>query len=50
MFIILNWSDYEDVAIVTEEDGTPKLFKFLRDAEKFARENLNFNWQVAYLR
>ncbi len=47
--IILNWTSVWDVSIVTEEDGTPALFNTKQEAEQYAQEELNFNWQVIRL-
>jgi hypothetical protein len=49
MFAIVQWNSCEDVSIVFNEDGTPALFLFRREAERYAGENLAFNWQIVYL-
>jgi hypothetical protein len=49
MFIILNWSDYTYIGVVSEEDGTPMLFASHADAERYAEVNLNFNWKIIQL-
>ena len=46
MFIILNWSDYTYIGIVSEEDAAPMLFASHADAAQYAEANLNFNWQI----
>lgn len=45
-FIILNWNGREDAAIMTEEDGSPRMFSSLREAEKAAKEECAFNYKV----
>jgi hypothetical protein len=49
MFVIVKWTIYQDVQIVTGEDGGPMLFLFRRDAERYARENIAYSWQIIYL-
>jgi hypothetical protein len=48
-WIIINWSCPEDVAIVSNYVGMARLFDTKEEAEKYARENLNFNWKVVEL-
>ncbi len=49
MFIIVQWSCYQDVSIVRNEDGVPVLFIFRREAEHFAKEKLPNHWEIVYL-
>ncbi len=49
MFAIVTWSTYKDVSILHAEDGSPVLFLFRREAEKYAKENVSSNWLVVYL-
>lgn len=52
MFAILNWADaieFSDLAIVTEENGTPLLFDKLEVATRYARLELNFHWTIVDL-
>jgi|GEM_PF-1668673 len=46
MHIILNWSDYTDIGVVTEEDGTPVLLNSYDEALVYGKENLNFFWKA----
>ena len=49
MFTIVQWNSYTDVSIVFKEDGAPAFFLYRWEAERYAKENLNFNWQVIHL-
>ena len=50
MYIILNWScsDLSDVLPVMEDDGSgrPLIFESEEEAQAFAEEELNFEWQT----
>lgn len=46
MHIILNWSSYTDIGVVTEEDGTPVLLNSYDEALVYGKENLNFFWKA----
>lgn len=45
-FVIINWSCINDVSPVYNEDGTVMAFDTHKDAEKYAEEELNHNWQI----
>jgi len=49
MHIIVNWSTAEDVELVREEDGTVMLFNTYNDAHDYAREEMNFFWDIVSL-
>ncbi len=49
MFAIVEWTRYQDVAIVANGDGNPRLFLSRKEAEGYARENIASSWQVIYL-
>lgn len=47
MFLILGWTgNYKNLAIVTDAEGEPKLFKTYKEALNYAKENLTWNWNV----
>jgi len=49
-FCILNWHfSFEDLSLVFDEDGYPLLFDSRKEAEEYAKENLNFEWKVVGL-
>ena len=48
-WIILNWSCPDDAAIVSNFVGIPRVFDTKEDAEKYAKEELNWNWKVVGL-
>lgn len=58
-FILLSWSDMTDMGVVLDiDDDNPqtvdevierKTFKTRKEAEAWAKANLNFNWQVVKL-
>jgi hypothetical protein len=47
VYVIVNWSgfDFADAALVTNEDGSPRLFETLAEACTYGQECLNFSWQ-----
>lgn len=45
-FIILYWNLPSDVAIMTEEDGTPMLFVMRKKAVAFAKELCAWEWDI----
>jgi hypothetical protein len=49
MFVILNWSAWKNITVITTEDGTPKVFGSGVEAVEYATRNLNFNWQIINL-
>jgi hypothetical protein len=49
MFAIVQWNSYQDVSVVANDDGSPRLFLFRRDAERYAREEIAWSWQIIYL-
>ncbi len=50
MHLIINWSCYDDIEFVRNEDGTVLLFENKRQAVKYAEGELNFDWIVVDLR
>ena len=46
MYVLLNWTGigFDDVALVTEEDGCPMLFDTLGEACSYGRDCLNHSW------
>jgi hypothetical protein len=48
-WIILNWSCPEDVAIVANFVGLPRIFDSQAEAEEYAQKELNWNWQAIEL-
>jgi hypothetical protein len=49
MFVILSWSDWDDIAVVTKKDGTTKLFSTGTEATRYAARHLNFKWLIINL-
>ncbi len=49
MFVILNWSAWKEIAVVTAKDGGPRLFRSDGEAVEYATRNLDFNWQIIKL-
>lgn len=52
MYVIINWSGlgFDNVALVSNEDGSAMLFDTLAEACAFARDSLNFSWCPCELR
>jgi hypothetical protein len=50
MHLIINWSCYDDIELVRNEDGTAMLFENKRQTTKYAEGELNFDWIVVNLR
>ena len=46
MYVLLNWSgmSFDNVALVTDEDGSAMLFDTLAETCAYARDCLNFSW------
>jgi hypothetical protein len=44
MVVLLRLRDYQDVEIVRDEHGTPKVFPTSISASKYAVEELNSDW------
>lgn len=49
MYIILNWSDEENIFPVIWEDGTTMLFDSFLSAKEYAEKELSFNWKIINL-
>ena len=49
MHLIINWSCYEDIEFVRNEDGTVMLFETEKEAMDYAKTELNFLWKVVKL-
>ena len=48
-YVIINWCDGAFMDIVGNVDGDPCLFNKNTSAEKYGKENLNWNWKVVEL-
>ena len=49
MFAVPSWSDFKDTAVITQKDGTPKLFASRERALRYAMHYLNFKWLIINL-
>lgn len=46
MVVLLKLRDYQDVDIVRDEHGTPKMFPTSTSASRYAVEELDLDWIV----
>ena len=48
IFVVLNWQSiyFEDMTLVATEEGKVQVFTSHKEAERYAEENLNFNWKI----
>lgn len=44
--LLLIWCDIFDISIALYENGTPIIFKSKKEAEKYASNELAFNWKI----
>jgi len=49
MVILLKLRDYQDVDVVRDEHGTPKVFPTSTSASRYAVEKLDMDWIVVEL-
>lgn len=45
-FVLLNWNSIEDISLAYDKDGSVLVFESNEAAEKFAKKNYAWEWQV----